>query len=294
MPDLHNARALTGSLSVSRRRSRWRQPWRYYGLLVLLGLIVGAAPMQPPAPTRPAPPPPTAAPAPVPAAQPVASPMDQPVRLILDARQVYQGLRDYSCVFIKQEQIQGRLQQENVIAMKVRTQPFSVYLRWHAPRSLQGQEVCYVAGRNNGQMRVRSSGLLGAVGFVTLSPTDPRALENSRHTITEAGLGNLIDRYSRGWENERRLNRTYVRIADYEYNKRKCTRVETLHPDNGGGQILFYRSVLYFDKEMRLPIRVENYDWPRQGGDPNGDLVENYSYVDLRLNVGVGEEVFDH
>jgi hypothetical protein len=223
-----------------------------------------------------------------------ASALDQPLRILAEARESYRGVRDYTCLFIKKERLRGQLQPDHLIAMRVRTQPFSIYLRWHGPKPLTGQEACYVAGRNNGMMRVHSAGLLGAVGFVSMDPRDPRALENSRHSITDAGIGNLLERFTKGWEQERQLNRTQVRVAEYEYNKRRCVRVETVHPDNGGGRILYSRSVIYFDKEHRLPIRVENYDWPRPGGDPNGDLVESYSYVDLRLNVGLGEEAFSH
>lgn len=256
----------------------------WYGVLVaLLGAepTPQAPPAQPVSGTTPTPPSTTSA-------------LDQPLRHLAEARESYRGVRDYTCLFIKKERLRGQLQPDHLIAMKVRTQPFSVYLHWHGPKPLAGQEVCYVAGRNKGLMRVHSAGLLGAVGFVSMDPRDPRALENSRHSVTEAGIGNLLERYSQGWELERQLNRTQVRVAEYEYNKRRCIRVETLHPDNGGGRVLHYRSVVYFDKEHRLPIRVENYDWPRPGGDPTGDLVESYSYVDLRLNVGLGEEAFSH
>ena len=51
--------------------------------------------------------------------------------------------------------------------------------------------------------------------------------------------------------------------------------------------------MVFFDKENRLPIRVENYDWPRAGGTQGGDLLEEYSYADLRLNVGLGDQHFN-
>ncbi len=224
----------------------------------------------------------------------VNSPLDTPLRLIADARQSYQRVADYMCQFRKREQLRGQMQPENVIAMRVRTKPFSVYLRWQVPGPLAGQEACYVAGRNNGLLRAHSPGLRGAVGFVSLDPNDPRCLENSRHAITEAGIGNLIERFGKRWQVESRLNLTQVRIAQFDYNKRRCTRVETIHPDNKGNQFSFYRSLVYFDQATHLPIRVENYDWPRAGGDPNGALVESYSYVDLRLNVGLPASTFEH
>ena len=256
----------------------WRRP--KIGLACLFVLLAAAA--QAPSPGTA---PDAAAPAPA---------MDMPLRLIAAARQTYQGVRDYSSLFIKRERLRGQLQPDNVIAMKVRTQPFSVYLRWLRPNNLAGQEVCYVQGRNNGLMRVHSTGLLGAVGFVSLDPRDPRALENSRHTITEAGIGNLIDRYAQRWQMENQVNKTQVRLAEYDYAKRRCVRVEMVHPDNSGGQFLFYRSIVYFDKEHHLPIRVENYDWPQPGSDPNGPLMESYSYADLRLNVGISDATFNH
>jgi len=159
---------------------------------------------------------------------------------------------------------------------------------------LAGQEACYVAGRNNGMMRAHPTGLVGRIGFVSLALDDPRALQNSRHKITEAGIGNLIERLAEGWQLESQLNRTQVQIAQYEYDKKRCTRVDTIHPDNAGNRILFYRTVVYFDDATHLPIRIENYGWPRTPGDRLGILLESYSYANLRLNVGLGDDTFNH
>jgi hypothetical protein len=219
------------------------------------------------------------------------SPLEGPLQLIAEAAQSYQGIRDYTCLFVKREQIQGQLQPDNLIEMRARTQPFSIYMRWLGPQTVAGQEACYVAGRNNGMMRVHSTGLAGAIGFTSLDVRDPRVMQNNRHTITEAGIGVLIDRLNRRWQMEKQLNRTQVSIADYSYNQRPCTRVETVHPDNAGGQFYAYRSVVYFDKENHLPIRAEHYDWPRQRA-PNGDLIECYSFANLRLNIGLTDRAF--
>jgi hypothetical protein len=257
-------------------------------VLLVLGVSAPAAPQQP-APNYPAPGGTASKAGPT-----AGNPLDEPIQLLAAARQSYQQVKDYTCLFVKHERIRGQLQPENLITMKVRTQPFSVYLRWMAPKASAGQEVCYVAGRNNGMMRVHTTGLLGAMGFMNLDPRDPRAQEGNRHAITEAGIGHLIEQYSQGWEQLRRWNRTQVRIAEYDYNRRRCTRVEAIHLENIGGQLPFQRSVVYFDKENRLPIRVENYDWPRQGGAQGGELLEEYSYADLRLNVGLGDQHFNY
>jgi hypothetical protein len=93
---------------------------------------------------------------------------------------------------------------------------------------------------------------------------------------------------------ERSLNKTRASVAEFDYNKRHCMRVETVHPDNTDRLFLFYRSVVYFDRENHLPIRVENYDWPRKANNPGGELVECYSYADLKVNLGLKDDTFVH
>ena len=223
-----------------------------------------------------------------------ANPMDEPVRLINEAAQAYAAVQDYTCLFVKREQIQGRLQPDHLISMNVRTRPFEVYLRWLGPANVAGQEVCYVPSKNPGEMRIHATGVRGAFGFVSIKIDDPRVAQSSRHPITEAGIGRLIERYQQRWSAERDLGKTQVRIGEYDYNRRRCVRVECTHPDMSSGQYYAYRTVIYFDKQTRLPIRVESYDAPRPGGPPTLDLVESYSYVDLKLNVGLNEAVFNH
>jgi hypothetical protein len=283
-------------------RSTWSRPWWYYGMLGVLGLILlGASqpPLSPPSSGQPSVsgaggPAVSAGAAPVSPQQ--VSPLDEPLRLIQEAQKAYHNVRDYTCLLIKRERVNGKMPPEDtVMEMKVRTQPFSVYLRWLRPRIEAGQEVCYVAGKNDGKMRVRPKGVFGSfAGFISLDPNDPRARQTSKRSITEAGIGNMIERFARAWEEERRLHLpTQVQIAEYEYNRRRCTRVEILHPDNASGHFLYYRDIIYFDKETHLPIRVEFYDWPRQAGDP-GQLVEVYSFANMRTNVGLGDDVFNH
>jgi hypothetical protein len=276
-------------------QSRTRPSRLWFSLAVAaLGLVLlgGERPSASTPPTTPSTPQPMAKAA-APSATP-ASPMDEPIRLITEARKAYQNVRDYTCLLVKRERINGVMPAaDSVMDMRVRVQPFSVYLRWMQPRTDAGQEVCYVAGRNDGKMRVHPKGVLGAVGFVSMDVDDPRAKQTSRRNISEAGIGNLIERFAKGWEIERRLNVTQVSVAEYEYNRRRCTRVETIHPTNPEGKFHYYRTLLYFDKETHLPIRLECYDWPRRQGE-TGDLVEVYSFANMRLNVGLSDKVFNH
>lgn len=218
------------------------------------------------------------------------SPMDEPLRLVALARASYAKVQDYQCVLIKREKLGTELGPNQVIDLKVRTAPFSVSMLWSEPRLSAGQEVCYVAGKNDGKMRVKPAGLLGAVGFVSVDPDDARARRTSRHPITRAGIGNVIDIAAAGWAEEAKWGLTEVKTGEYLYAKRKCTRVEMTHAAPAG-RFTHYKNVLYFDQATALPIRVENYAWPAASGQP-ADLVEVFSYVNLRLNVSLPDAPF--
>jgi hypothetical protein len=152
--------------------------------------------------------------------------------------------------------------------------------------------VCYYQGRNDNNMRVHPAGALGAFGFLTIDPRDPRVLEHSRHTIQEAGVGHLIDTFTRDWQQEKQFGMTKVGLSEYVYNNRRCVRVEALHTERNPA-FQAYRTVVYFDREHRLPVRAEIYDWPRPNGPASGDLLECHSYVDIQFNVGLTDQVFN-
>src|SRR5262249_40662654 len=168
---------------------------------------------------------------------------------------------------------------------------FSVLLSWQAPRDLAGQEAAYVAGRNKGMMRVNPKGVVGIFGWQNIAVDDPRVMEHSRHLITEAGIGNLIERFAKCYAADSKSGTVKVHLAEYEYDKRKCIGVETVNPEARPGTGQYYRCLLFIDKQTHLPIRCECYDRPRTK-DSNGELAEMYSFANLKLNVGLGDETF--
>jgi hypothetical protein len=266
--------------------------WIATAAVVGLMAISGANPPSaaPPATAPPAAPPPAPQ---INTPPPADSPFDEPLHLIGQARKAYQDVSDYRCTFIKRERIDGKLQPENVMVMSVRVKPFSVYLDWKAPRDSDVQQACYVAGRNDGMMLVHPTGALGLAGFLKMNLDDSRVTGNSRHAITEAGFGHLIERFSHCYEAARKSGKAEVKVAQYDYNKRRCTRIELTYTDLKNLEDGVWRSVLYLDKESHLPVRCECYAPPRDKGG-EGELLETYSYVNVQLNVGLADEVFKH
>ncbi len=219
---------------------------------------------------------------------PTQSPLDWPLRYIAESQREYYKVQTYKCLLISRERVNGKLLDEQVMELSFRKNPFSVYMKWLAPRDKIKQEVCYVQGKYQNSLRATSP-----IGWVSVDVNSSKVKENSNHVITETGFGNLIERCAKSWEAERTLGMTQVQVAEYEYNRRRCIRIETIHTARHQS-FYCYRSVVYFDKETKLPVRMECYDWPRQGGDRGGELMECFSYVNLDFNVQLTDAVFTH
>lgn len=220
------------------------------------------------------------------------APLNGPLAILYEARKAYAGVRDYTATLIKRESLASN-PEDNIVQFKFRDQPYSVYMRWVAPNKFKGQEVAYVHGKNRNKLRVHAKGLFkGIAGFVTVDVDDRRVQECSRHGIGEAGIGYLIEKTIQLWEKERTIGKTEVKMAEYKFNNRPCTRIETIQAERRP-ECYCFRSILYVDQETKLPVRNENYSWPRPGGPAEGDLIEVCSYLDLRLNVGLTDRDFD-
>jgi len=232
----------------------------------------------------------------VPASQSVAvpqQPTDRGGQLLADARASFTRVKDYMGTLVKEDRVGGQLQPEQYITLRVRQQPYSVYLKWTGPKQFEGQEAMYVAGRNENKLKAKGTGFAGIVGYVSLDPMDPRALKQSRHPITDTGIGHLIETLARGHEMDRRAPASQVQVAyrDFMFQQKQCAGMETVHRVNTG-QFYCYRTVVYFDKQTKLPVRFEAYDWPVAGGPAGGEKLECYSYIDLKFNVGLTDAAF--
>src|SRR5262249_43530193 len=78
---------------------------------------------------------------------------------------------------------------------------------------------------------------------------------------------------------------------DQAVGARRCTLIETTHPRGDPG-LMFYKVRVFIDSELGLPIRFEAYDWPSTDLSAP-ELVEEYTYAELKLNVGLRDLDFD-
>ena len=63
-----------------------------------------------------------------------------------------ENVHDYTATLIKQERIAGQLTPEEICFVKIRNQPFSVYMDFLSPADKKGQEAIYVDGAERRQV----------------------------------------------------------------------------------------------------------------------------------------------
>ena len=203
------------------------------------------------------------------------------------------SIQDYSCTMVKRELVNGKLGQHQYIFMKVRHEPFSVYLNFLGPDEVKGQEVIWVEGQNDGNMLAHAgSGVKAMMGTVALKPDSMIAMEGQRYPITEIGVENLASRLVEVAEHDARFGECEVNFfPGAKVNGRVCTCIQVAHPVPRRN-FRFNMARVFIDDEMRIPVRFEAYDWPPTTGEPPV-LMEEYTYMNVKLNNTFTDADFD-
>ena len=217
------------------------------------------------------------------------SPLDPAIELAKKSRAELAKVDDYVATFYKKERVGDRLITHNM-AIKHRRDPFSVYLRFIGDH--EGREVIYADGGNDGKLLVHETGLAGIIGTIALIPTSPEAMSESLYPITSIGMWNLVEKVIVQWEGEREHGEVEVKYyPQAKLGKVECKTIESTHP-KPRRHFRYHRTRLYLDKKTNLPVRVEQFGFPRQP-DQEPPLVGEYQYSDVRINQGLRDIDFD-
>ena len=224
--------------------------------------------------------------------QPNEHPLMPAVRWAREGLQNIQKIEDYSAVMVKREVVDGKLADEAYMFVKVRHRPMSVYMYFLKPQSLQGQEVIWIEGQNDGKMWAHGTGLRSIFGTVSLSPTSSIAMEGNRYPITEIGILKLVQRLLNVAEHDAQFGECEVKfLPGAKINDRVCTCIQVMHPVPRTN-FRFHMARIFVDDELNLPIRYESYDWPERPGEAPVPM-EQYTYLNLKVNNGFTDADFD-
>ena len=216
-------------------------------------------------------------------ARPEVSPAEF-VQLLEEMTRAYGRVDHYTAIFLMQERLERELGPTQRLELKFK-KPLKIYLRWLNGKH-EGRQALYPAGIDGNELWVRQPLLVGAV-TVGLDPHSPRAREGSRHAITDVGIGRLLDFIS--VNASRGLQRSELTIEDGDQRTtfHRPTQRYILHfPADPAKGYYCMTALIDVDREYRLPIYAETFDW-------DGQLIERYGYLDLHVNPGLSDEDFD-
>jgi hypothetical protein len=210
---------------------------------------------------------------------------------------------------VKRERVRGEVLPAEFMETKIRNRkvengkvvvPFAVHMRFIKPTSMRGREVLYVEGQHDNQVRVKEGGTRGRfLPSFLLSPTGKFALQDNRYPIYEVGIENLVQRLI-----ERSQADTAIDACEVSYRSgakidgRPCKFLQVKRPVPKTGDALkhgmnVYLAQVFIDEDLNIPIRYAAYDWPAVPGGPPV-VVEEYTYQNLKINVGLTDSDFDY
>ena len=197
----------------------------------------------------------------------------------------------YTATFRKRERVSGQLGPEQTLAMKVRNQPFAIYLKFLAPKA--GKEVVYAVGHHDNKVIAHNGDWTRRiVPRLAVPPDSPVALADTRHPVTEAGLVHL----SKKLLHYRKLDigdPDAVTILDRTTGADGKPRLRSVHTHSHRDGRPFARVEVLYDPETQYPIEISSYDWPEPGHAGELELAEKYAYDDVRFDASLTASDFD-
>ena len=205
--------------------------------------------------------------------------------------QSFRTIPSYTVMLRKQERISGKLLPEQTYFLKVRQDPFAVYMKCIQP--VAGRELIYAEGYHDNHVIGHPVGLSRLlVPRLKLPPDHPMILAESRHPMNQAGLGNLIRKLI-GFRRKDLEESDEVTVLDRLVTPegKSWLRSTHVHLQPRPGRPLSETEILY-DPLSRIPFRFTGYDWPAPG-QPEKPLGERYCYEDLVPDAGLTPHDFD-
>ena len=201
-----------------------------------------------------------------------------------------QNVQDYTATFVKRERIDGELGEWQFMLLKVRQQPFSVYLNFVKPH--KGREVLFVEGQNDGNMLALECGWKRAMGTLKLPPDGIIAMSGQKHPITRIGIRNLTAEFVRESEEDMKFAESEVTSnPNATIDGRSATLLQIVHPVPRR-EFEFHMARVFVDNELRVPIHYDSFLWPERPGD-EPPLAESYTYRNIKVNNGLTARDFD-
>ncbi len=218
--------------------------------------------------------------------------MAMSVALLERGLEKFQRVPSYTFTLTRQERVGADLLPPQVMNVKLRHEPFSLYIKWIAGEGtgVKGRQLLYVQGANDDKLLVLPGGIAGRLsGTVSLRLDDPLVTAEARHPATQCGLKHLAEtllNYQRK-DLEADCHGVECELHDQQvYDGRPCYLFISVYESPQRSPV-YRKSAFYIDKELSLPICIRNYTWGPDDVAPEEldelTLVEAYAYSQLEI-----------
>lgn len=194
-------------------------------------------------------------------------------------------IRDYTCLFVKQELVQGKMTEEQHIRVKFREGPFAVFMHWEKNPTMVDRAL-YVKGRNDDKAMVKPAGWLRIFvpTHVNRPVNGPDSAKVSRRRLDQFGFCNSMKVIHEVNEQARKIGELkYEFDREAEFNGRKTFVFTRVLPNKPGYPD--QKMVLHIDQEWLVPVSVHCFD-------AKGGLLARYEYYQVELNKGLSWKEF--
>jgi hypothetical protein len=185
------------------------------------------------------------------------------------AAERHRTMESYTMRLRRRELVGGKNRPEELILVKFRQEPWSVYFKWIGTEA-KGREVIYVKGRPGNEIHTLTAAgdalLLPAGQRFSVNADSPLVKSKSRYPITDAGLGTtirkfgaIVDAVEKGETRQGTLK--YLGAVQRPEFEEPVLGVEQIVPRNsdpllaGGG-----RRWWYFDTNLGMPALIITQD----------------------------------
>lgn len=205
----------------------------------------------------------------------------------------YAGIDSYIARLRRREVVRGQAKPEEVLLLKFRKQPWSVYFKWLGPEN-KGREAVFVQGQHDNKLQTLLAAgdipFLPAGKVMALDPESTLVRSRSRHALSETGIGHVIEEIGKQLQAEDAHTNTvtlrYVgQVRRPEYVA-PLDEVEHAVPPNGEAGPDGGTRQIFFDPATHLPVLLTLHD-------AKGKELEYYCYDRLQYPVHLDDDDFD-
>ncbi len=198
----------------------------------------------------------------------------------------YATIKDYTCIYYKQERLGDKLQGVETILLKYREKPKAIYMKW-LDGPWKGREMLYNETLSQDKVRVRESGFLGVIP-IWIHYMSPIAMRGTNHPAVEVGLKFMLElnlrEYKKAFANKELARKNHgIQMVD---GHRVFAMENIMTKNNPAAKYYCHRVIQYMDYQRGLEPKAEVFNF-------NDQLKESFTYTKIKINAGLTDRDFD-